>query len=76
MRFTIRDLFWLVLAVALIAGWWGDHSTLSGQLTATQGHVDTLKVQVQELHNDLRFVVEGFRQQSPPVKSTNLAAPQ
>jgi hypothetical protein len=24
-RFTIRDLFWLVLVVALAVGWWVDH---------------------------------------------------
>ncbi len=25
LRFTIRDLFWLVLVVALAVGWWLDH---------------------------------------------------
>jgi hypothetical protein len=24
-RFTIRDLFWLVLVAALAAGWWREH---------------------------------------------------
>jgi len=26
MKFTLRDLFWLVLVVALGLGWWFDHS--------------------------------------------------
>lgn len=28
-RFTIRDLFWLTLIVALVLGWWIDHRLLS-----------------------------------------------
>ena len=27
MKFTIRDLFWLVLVVALAIGWWLDHGS-------------------------------------------------
>ena len=29
LRFTIRDLFWLTLVVALAVGWWLDHRSLS-----------------------------------------------
>jgi hypothetical protein len=25
LRFTIRDLLWLTLVVAMAAGWWADH---------------------------------------------------
>ena len=25
MKFSLRDLFWLVLVTALVAGWWVDH---------------------------------------------------
>jgi hypothetical protein len=28
-RFTIRDLLWLMLIVALVLGWWVDHRLLS-----------------------------------------------
>ena len=28
LRFTIRDLLWLTVAVALAAGWWVDHQAL------------------------------------------------
>jgi len=29
MRFTIRDLLWLMVVVALSVGWWLDHRRLS-----------------------------------------------
>ena len=32
LRFTIRDLFWLVLVAALAVGWWIDHLRLDEQL--------------------------------------------
>jgi hypothetical protein len=28
MKFTLRDLFWLVLVCALAVGWWVDHARL------------------------------------------------
>jgi hypothetical protein len=28
MRFTIRDVFWLILVLALCFGWWADYSML------------------------------------------------
>jgi hypothetical protein len=31
LRFTVRDLFWLVLVAALAVGWWLDHSNLTKQ---------------------------------------------
>ena len=33
LRFTIRDLLWLTLVVALVLGWWVDHriNTIQGQ---------------------------------------------
>jgi hypothetical protein len=30
LRFSIRDLLWLTLAVALVIGWWLDRSRLAG----------------------------------------------
>lgn len=29
MKFSIRDLFWLTVVVALAAGWWLDHRLMS-----------------------------------------------
>ena len=34
-RFTIRDLFWLVLVAALAVSWWIDHLRLDELLGAT-----------------------------------------
>ena len=31
LRFSIRDLFWLTLVVALAVGWWLDHRKLSNE---------------------------------------------
>jgi hypothetical protein len=40
LRFTIRDLLWLTLVVALIVGWWLDHRRLQSQiLTGGEGTV-------------------------------------
>ena len=33
-RFTIRDLLWLTVVVALAVGWWLDNSRLKHQLEA------------------------------------------
>jgi hypothetical protein len=35
-RFTIRDLLWLTLVVALIVGWWVDRSNLAKKLADEQ----------------------------------------
>jgi hypothetical protein len=34
LRFTIRDLLWLTLVVALAVGWWLDHHQLTGFIKA------------------------------------------
>jgi len=34
LRFTIRDLFWLVLAVALAASWWLDRRLMTANQPA------------------------------------------
>ena len=34
MRFTTRDLLWLTVVVALVAGWWIDHSMLRTVISA------------------------------------------
>jgi hypothetical protein len=33
MRFTIRDLLWLTLVVALAAGWWREHRRMTQRKT-------------------------------------------
>jgi hypothetical protein len=48
MRFTIRDLIWLTVVVALGIGWWVDHRRLSVSYNAwneqvTEAVKDTLR---------------------------------
>ena len=51
LRFSIRELFWLILVAALMAGWWVDRSQLRRQLDAATDRykTDELKAQVEEL---------------------------
>jgi hypothetical protein len=32
MKFSIRDLLWLTVVVALVVGWWVDRSRLTGEI--------------------------------------------
>jgi hypothetical protein len=43
LRFTIRDLLWLTLVVAMGVGWWLDHSRHSIQYGTGIGPESTLK---------------------------------
>jgi hypothetical protein len=38
LRFSIRDLLWLTLVVALAVGWWIDHQQLSPKMSRTYPH--------------------------------------
>ena len=42
-RITIRDLFWLVLVVAMAVGWWLDRSELGKQRDGFAGQSATLE---------------------------------
>jgi hypothetical protein len=35
-RFTIRDVLWLTVVVALVVAWWGDHIRLVRELKQTR----------------------------------------
>jgi len=43
-RFTIRDVLWLTVVVALAFGWWLDRSRLSEQLAHDQRVIGALKL--------------------------------
>ena len=73
-RFTIRDLLWLTLVVALAVGWWLDRSRLAGpaaeapvlkkQLDATMSHfydTDELKAQIESLQGQLETLRAGVK---------------
>lgn len=48
-RFTIRDLFWLIVVVALAVGWWSQQSRLQKE----HERLRTQMVELQEKANDL-----------------------
>jgi hypothetical protein len=43
MKFSIRDLFWLVLVCAFAAGWWVDRTNLARQLDAVTRELDSYR---------------------------------
>jgi len=42
-RFTVRDLLWLTLVLALAAGWWFDHMRIPPSLLFRPPHVADLR---------------------------------
>jgi len=48
-RFSIRDLFWLTLVVALAVGWWFDHVSVRRERERLQ----SLEAEVQAKSDDL-----------------------
>jgi hypothetical protein len=37
LRFSIRDLLWLTLVVALVLGWWLDHRSKQAEIDSLNG---------------------------------------
>jgi len=42
LRFSIRDLLWLTLVVALVVGWWLDHSHIKDKLDSAEDQVKNM----------------------------------
>jgi len=53
-RFTIRDLLWLTLVVALAVGWWVDRARLAVRLETDAGKITELRRQSAVEFNELR----------------------
>jgi len=49
LRFSIRDLLWLMVAVALVSGWWLDHDNIRKQRL----QLDLEKVEVEQKSAEL-----------------------
>ena len=45
-RFTIRDVLWLTVVVALGVGWWASNRRATVQLEATVSHTESLRLQL------------------------------
>jgi hypothetical protein len=56
-RFSLRDLFWITVAVALVLAWWVDRSRLEAENQKSQlQHMETeeaTRIQYEEFMNDL-----------------------
>jgi hypothetical protein len=59
-RFSIRDLFWLSLVVALAVGWWFDHDSVRRERERLQ----SLEAEVRAKSDDLDIRRESLKQLS------------
>jgi len=50
LRFTIRDLLWLTLVVALATGWWLDHRRSTSPIEPFSGQLSLILGGGQEVH--------------------------
>ena len=53
-RFTIRDVLWLMVVVAMGVAWWMDHSRIQSQLVRSEGQLGDLSRAVWEAGYDPR----------------------
>ena len=61
-RFSIRDLLWLTLVVAMVVGWWLDRAQLRRQLDAAMSHAydtEELHAQNEALKGQLEILRAG-----------------
>jgi hypothetical protein len=66
LRFSIRDLLWLVLVVALAAGWWFDHKHAE-EVNANQGtQLESDKSQLSEMRKELGIISHSITKQATP----------
>jgi TolA-binding protein len=49
LRFTIRDLLWLILVAALASGWWQDHVRNLGMILDNAAHESRERMMVQQI---------------------------
>jgi hypothetical protein len=65
LRFTIRDLLWLAVVVALAVGWWLQSSALRSEVSRLKRLPDTqLQVERSSLlqeNRELKRTIEGLR---------------
>lgn len=61
LRFTIRDLLWLTLVVALAVGWWVDRSRIARDAASTASKLSSADMQVIQLRNDLDALTMQLR---------------
>ena len=64
MKFSIRDLLWLMVVAALVVGWWREHSTAiraQGEVQATKKELGDARDKALKEAADARSVLEAYR---------------
>jgi hypothetical protein len=67
-RFTIRDLVWLTVVVAVGAGWWVDHRNLAPDAELHRGQLKRLAEYVERMRLESG---QSFSNQEPPGNENN-----
>jgi hypothetical protein len=64
MRFSIRDLLWLMVVAALLVGWWREHSIAvraQSEILATKKEYGEAKEKALKEAAEARSVLEAYR---------------
>jgi hypothetical protein len=70
LRFTIRDLFWLVLVAALAVGWWLDH--IPHSVLAKNFYPDHVKLQeIYDSQGHSESLIEYYEREIAELKQSS-----
>ena len=61
LRFSIRDLLWLTVVVALAAGWWVDHGAINNNIVKLQAVEQKAKLQEKLQENEIQVLQDELR---------------
>jgi hypothetical protein len=68
LRFTIRDLLWLTLVVAILTTWWIDHCQIKGQLDASVSNAKSLSAELTQTKSTLENAKKVIYRDLRPMK--------
>jgi hypothetical protein len=60
LRFTIRDLLWLTLVVALCFGWWFNYRQMESQITQLQNAAPTVSISDERVEKAMQIDGHDF----------------
>ena len=69
MRFTIRDLLWLTVVVALGLGWWLNHRAWVQKYSATAHDSEIWQARTEDLQTRVDILVERLNGSAAPMPS-------
>jgi hypothetical protein len=61
LRFSIRDLLWLTVVVALAAGWWVDHGAMNNNIVKLQAIEQKAELEVRLQEGQLQVLEDELR---------------